>query len=77
MYRSARMWRSALCCAALALVVGCGPKKVESPLEKAPPPALPDAITDRELQQVIEEIERRLGTLAPQVCDDPQYPTSA
>ena len=26
-----------MCCAALALVVSCGPKRVESPLEKAPP----------------------------------------
>ena len=43
MYRSARMWRSASCCAALALVVSCGPKKVESPLEKAPPAEIAQA----------------------------------
>ncbi len=43
MYRSARMWRSALCCAALALVVSCGPKKVESPLEKTPPAEIAQA----------------------------------
>jgi branched-chain amino acid transport system substrate-binding protein len=31
------MWRSASCCVALLLLGSCAPKKVESPLEKAPP----------------------------------------
>ncbi|MGB5416495.1 MAG: hypothetical protein WBN01_17820 [Polyangiales bacterium] len=31
------MSRSALSCVALILLVSCAPKKVESPLEKAPP----------------------------------------
>ena len=37
------MWRSAWCCAALALLAGCGPKRVESPLEKAPPSEIAQA----------------------------------
>jgi len=41
------MWRSALLCGGLTLVVACSPKQVESPLEKAPPPGISEA---RELQ---------------------------
>jgi branched-chain amino acid transport system substrate-binding protein len=37
------MWRSAFCCAALIAVVSCAPKKVESPLEKAPPAEIAQA----------------------------------
>lgn len=37
MYRSGSMSKSASICAALLLLCGCAPKKVESPLEKAPP----------------------------------------
>ena len=43
MYRSARMWRSALLCGGLALAVACSPKQVESPLEKAPPAGISEA----------------------------------
>jgi branched-chain amino acid transport system substrate-binding protein len=37
------MLRSALSCLALVLLAGCGPKKVESPLEKAPPAEIAQA----------------------------------
>ena len=37
------MLRSALSCAALILLASCGPKKVESPLEKAPPAEIAQA----------------------------------
>jgi ABC-type branched-subunit amino acid transport system substrate-binding protein/predicted negative regulator of RcsB-dependent stress response len=43
MYRSARMWRSALSCAALVALASCAPKQVESPLEKAPPAEIAQA----------------------------------
>ena len=43
MYRSARMWKSAMSCAALVLVTSCAPKQVESPLEKAPPAEIAQA----------------------------------
>ena len=43
MYRSARMWRSALLCGGLTLAVACSPKQVESPLEKAPPAGISEA----------------------------------
>ena len=43
MYRSARMWRSALVGAALALATSCAPKQVQSPLEKAPPQEIAEA----------------------------------
>ncbi|MBW2214664.1 MAG: penicillin-binding protein activator [Deltaproteobacteria bacterium] len=39
----ARMLRSALSCAALILLASCAPKKVESPLEKAPPARIAEA----------------------------------
>ena len=39
----ARMWRSAFCCAALVVLASCAPKKVESPLEKAPPAEIAQA----------------------------------
>jgi branched-chain amino acid transport system substrate-binding protein len=37
------MWRSALVAATLALVTGCAPKQVQSPIEKAPPPEIAEA----------------------------------
>ncbi|MGD8607337.1 MAG: penicillin-binding protein activator [Myxococcales bacterium] len=37
MYRSGSMFKSASMCVALLLLGSCAPKKVESPLEKAPP----------------------------------------
>jgi len=37
------MWRSAFCCAALVVLSSCAPKKVESPLEKAPPAEIAQA----------------------------------
>ena len=37
------MLRSALSCAALILLASCGPKKVESPFEKAPPAEIAQA----------------------------------
>lgn len=43
MYRSARMWRSALSCVGLVLLTSCAPKQVESPLEKAPPAQIAEA----------------------------------
>ena len=43
MYRSGRMWRSALSGVALVLVASCAPKQVESPLEKAPPAEIAQA----------------------------------
>ena len=39
----ARMWRSAFCCATLVVLASCAPKKVESPLEKAPPAEIAQA----------------------------------
>jgi len=48
MYRSARMWKSAVSCAGLVLLASCAPKQVESPLEKAPPVEIAQA---RELAQ--------------------------
>jgi branched-chain amino acid transport system substrate-binding protein len=39
----ARMWRSALSCAAMVFLISCAPKKVESPLEKAPPSEITQA----------------------------------
>ncbi len=43
MYRCGSMPRSASLCAALILFIGCAPKKIESPLEKAPPPEIAQA----------------------------------
>jgi len=37
------MWRSAFCCATLVVLASCAPKKVESPLEKAPPAEIAQA----------------------------------
>jgi ABC-type branched-subunit amino acid transport system substrate-binding protein len=39
------MWKSALSCAALVFLASCAPKKVESPLEKAPPAEIAQART--------------------------------
>ena len=43
MYRCGSMSRSASLCAALIFFIGCAPKQVESPLEKAPPAEIAQA----------------------------------